>query len=216
MCGAKKNQNRDFKTKQLVCYIFKNMQITVGEQPFDSNFSCFSISSHCKFVLVFPQAQMTSASCPVNSPAMAPGSQGSHIHCPTLPQPPMHRNSPSPVPSRTPTPHHTPPGLGSQQQQAAAATATAAPTPTPQAMPPGPQSQTMHPPQRQTPTPPQAQLPPQVQPPVPITPSAEQQQQPLSQQSTTASVPTPTAPLQPQHPTTPVRKYFNCAFPPNV
>uniref|UniRef100_A0A8B9EYY3 histone acetyltransferase n=1 Tax=Amazona collaria TaxID=241587 RepID=A0A8B9EYY3_9PSIT len=158
--------------------------------------------------LVFPQAQMTSTSCPVNSPAMAPGSQGSHIHCPPLPQPPIHRNSPSPVPSRTPTPHHTPPGLGSQQQQAAAAAPTA-PTPTPQAMPPGPQSQTMHPPQRQTPTPPQAQLPPQVQPPVPVTPSAEQQQQPLSQQSTTASVPTPTAPLQPQHPTTPVRKYFN-------
>ncbi|NXX40585.1 EP300 acetyltransferase, partial [Tricholaema leucomelas] len=148
------------------------------------------------------QAQMTSASCPVNSPAMAPGSQGSHIHCPPLSQPPMHRNSPSPVPSRTPTPHHTPPGLGSQQQQAAAA--SAAPTPTPQAVPPGPQSQTMHPPQRQTPTPPQAQLPPQVQPPVPVTPSAEQQQQPLSQQSTTASVPTPTAPLQPQHPTTPL------------
>uniref|UniRef100_A0A8B9EYX0 histone acetyltransferase n=1 Tax=Amazona collaria TaxID=241587 RepID=A0A8B9EYX0_9PSIT len=162
--------------------------------------------------LVFPQAQMTSTSCPVNSPAMAPGSQGSHIHCPPLPQPPIHRNSPSPVPSRTPTPHHTPPGLGSQQQQAAAAAPTA-PTPTPQAMPPGPQSQTMHPPQRQTPTPPQAQLPPQVQPPVPVTPSAEQQQQPLSQQSTTASVPTPTAPLQPQHPTTPVRKYFNCASP---
>uniref|UniRef100_A0A7M4FQH2 histone acetyltransferase n=1 Tax=Crocodylus porosus TaxID=8502 RepID=A0A7M4FQH2_CROPO len=152
------------------------------------------------------QAQMTSSSCPVNSPAMAPGSQGSHIHCPPLPQPPLHRNSPSPVPSRTPTPHHTPPGLGSQpqqQQQAAAAAATTAPTPTPQAMPPGPPSQTMHPPQRQTPTPPQVQLPPQVQPPVPVTPSAEQQQ-PLSQQSTTASVPTPTAPLQPQHPTTPL------------
>uniref|UniRef100_A0A8C3KDJ7 histone acetyltransferase n=1 Tax=Calidris pygmaea TaxID=425635 RepID=A0A8C3KDJ7_9CHAR len=189
--------------------------LIVGKQPFVSNFSCFSVSSHCICVLVFPQAQMTSASCPVNSPAMAPGSQGSHIHCPPLPQPPMHRNSPSPVPSRTPTPHHTPPGLGSQQQQASAA-ATAAPTPTPQAMPPGPQSQTMHPPQRQTPTPPQAQLPPQVQPPVPVTPSAEQQQQPLSQQSTTASVPTPTAPLQPQHPTTPVRKCFNCAFPENI
>uniref|UniRef100_A0A8C0FDF5 histone acetyltransferase n=1 Tax=Bubo bubo TaxID=30461 RepID=A0A8C0FDF5_BUBBB len=195
-------------------HFLKSMPVTVGKQPFDNYFSCFSISSHCRCVLVFPQAQMTSASCPVNSPAMAPGSQGSHIHCPPLPQPPMHRNSPSPVPSRTPTPHHTPPGLGSQQQQAAAA-ATTAPTPTPQAMPPGPQSQTMHPPQRQTPTPPQAQLPPQVQPPVPVTPSAEQQQQPLSQQSTTASVPTPTAPLQPQHPTTPVRKYCNCAFPTN-
>ncbi|KAH1187208.1 hypothetical protein KIL84_019957 [Mauremys mutica] len=153
------------------------------------------------------QAQMTSSSCPVNSPVMAPGSQGSHIHCPPLPQPTLHRNSPSPVPSRTPTPHHTPPGLGSQQQQpqaTPAATTTAPTAPTPTAMPPGPQSQTMHPPQRQTPTPPQAQLPPQVQPPVPVTPSAEQQQQPLSQQSTTASVPTPTAPLQPQHPTTPL------------
>uniref|UniRef100_A0A8C4JEC1 histone acetyltransferase n=1 Tax=Dromaius novaehollandiae TaxID=8790 RepID=A0A8C4JEC1_DRONO len=153
--------------------------------------NCVLSFCHCKCLLVFPQAQMTSSSCPVNSPAMAPGSQGSHIHCPPLPQPPMHRNSPSPVPSRTPTPHQTPPSLGSQQQQAVAA-ATTAPTPTPQAMPPGPQSQTMHPPQRQTPTPPQAQLPPQVQPPVPVTPSAEQQQQPLSQQSTTASVPTPT------------------------
>uniref|UniRef100_A0A8C3ICL9 histone acetyltransferase n=1 Tax=Chrysemys picta bellii TaxID=8478 RepID=A0A8C3ICL9_CHRPI len=179
-----------------------------------------TVSSHCIYLLVFPQAQMTSSSCPVNSPVMAPGSQGSHIHCPPLPQPTLHRNSPSPVPSRTPTPHHTPPGLGSQQQQpqaTPAAAATTAPTaPTPTAMPPGPQSQTMHPPQRQTPTPPQAQLPPQVQPPVPVTPSAEQQQQPLSQQSTTASVPTPTAPLQPQHPTTPhcsewcKRNMFKC------
>ncbi|XP_077686656.1 histone acetyltransferase p300 isoform X2 [Eretmochelys imbricata] len=150
------------------------------------------------------QAQMTSSSCPVNSPVMAPGSQGSHIHCPPLPQPTLHRNSPSPVPSRTPTPHHTPPGLGSQQQQPQATPAATTTAPTPTSMPPGPQSQTMHPPQRQTPTPPQAQLPPQVQPPVPVTPSAEQQQQPLSQQSTTASVPTPTAPLQPQHPTTPL------------
>uniref|UniRef100_A0A8C0JEZ2 histone acetyltransferase n=1 Tax=Chelonoidis abingdonii TaxID=106734 RepID=A0A8C0JEZ2_CHEAB len=170
------------------------------------------VSSHCIYLLVFLQAQMTSSSCPVNSPVMAPGSQGSHIHCPPLPQSTLHRNSPSPVPSRTPTPHHTPPGLGSQQQQppqaTPAATTTAPTAPTPTAMPPGPQSQTMHPPQRQTPTPPQAQLPPQVQPPVPVTPSAEQQQQPLSQQSTTASVPTPAAPLQPQHPTTPVRKYF--------
>nr|XP_048690961.1 histone acetyltransferase p300 isoform X8 [Caretta caretta] len=150
------------------------------------------------------QAQMTSSSCPVNSPVMAPGSQGSHIHCPPLPQPTLHRNSPSPVPSRTPTPHHTPPGLGSQQQQPQATPAATTTAPTPTSMPPGLQSQTMHPPQRQTPTPPQAQLPPQVQPPVPVTPSAEQQQQPLSQQSTTASVPTPTAPLQPQHPTTPL------------
>ncbi|XP_074865897.1 histone acetyltransferase p300 isoform X5 [Carettochelys insculpta] len=151
------------------------------------------------------QAQMTSSSCPVNSPAVAPGSQGSHIHCPPLPQTTLHRNSPSPVPSRTPTPHHTPPGLGSQQPQATPAAATTVPNvPTPTTMPPGPQSQTMHPPQRQTPTPPQAQLPPQVQPPVPVTPSADQQQQPLSQQSTTASVPTPTATLQPQHPTTPL------------
>uniref|UniRef100_A0A672TTZ6 histone acetyltransferase n=1 Tax=Strigops habroptila TaxID=2489341 RepID=A0A672TTZ6_STRHB len=169
---------------------FLKYAVTVGKQPFDSNFTgvfYFKSLQMCT-CLVFPQAQMTSTSCPVNSPAMAPGSQGSHIHCPPLPQPPMHRNSPSPVPSRTPTPHHTPPSLGSQQQQAAAAAPTA-PTPTPQAMPPGPQSQTMHPPQRQTPTPPQAQLPPQVQPPVPVTPSAEQQQQPLSQQSTTLSQP---------------------------
>ncbi|XP_066489479.1 histone acetyltransferase p300 [Tiliqua scincoides] len=155
------------------------------------------------------QAQMTSSSCPVNSPAVTPGSQGSHIHCPPMPQPTLHRNSPSPVPSRTPTPHHTPPGLVPQQQQAPVpqqATISCAPASAAQAMPPGPQSQTMHPPQRQTPTPPQAQLTPQVQPPVSVTPSAEQQlpQQPLSQQSTTASVPTPTAPLQPQHPTTPL------------
>uniref|UniRef100_A0A672TQW5 histone acetyltransferase n=1 Tax=Strigops habroptila TaxID=2489341 RepID=A0A672TQW5_STRHB len=193
---------------------FLKYAVTVGKQPFDSNFTgvfYFKSLQMCT-CLVFPQAQMTSTSCPVNSPAMAPGSQGSHIHCPPLPQPPMHRNSPSPVPSRTPTPHHTPPSLGSQQQQAAAAAPTA-PTPTPQAMPPGPQSQTMHPPQRQTPTPPQAQLPPQVQPPVPVTPSAEQQQQPLSQQSTTASVPTPTAPLQPQHPTTPPEELRQALMP---
>ncbi|KAL8221855.1 UNVERIFIED_CONTAM: hypothetical protein K2H54_074576, partial [Gekko kuhli] len=155
------------------------------------------------------QAQMTSSSCPVNSPVVASGSQGGHVHCPPIPQPTLHRNSPSPVPSRTPTPHHTPPGLVSQQQQPPAppqATLATAPATVPQAMPPAPQSQTMHPPQRQTPTPPQAQLTPQVQPPVSVTPSAEQQlpQQPLSQQSTTASVPTPTAPLQPQHPATPL------------
>ncbi|KAF7248761.1 hypothetical protein EYD10_05449 [Varanus komodoensis] len=155
------------------------------------------------------QAQMTSSSCPVTSPAVAPGSQGSHIHCPPIPQSTLHRNSPSPVPSRTPTPHHTPPGLVSQPQQPSAppqATLVSAPATVSQAMPPGPQSQTMHPPQRQTPTPPQTQLTPQVQPPVSVTPSAEQQlpQQPLSQQSTTASVPTPTAALQPQHPTTPL------------
>ncbi|KAH0616852.1 hypothetical protein JD844_028280 [Phrynosoma platyrhinos] len=155
------------------------------------------------------QAQMTSSSCPVTSPAVASGSQGSHIHCPPVPQTTLHRNSPSPVPSRTPTPHHTPPGLIPQQQQPPAppqVTIASAPATVSQAMPPGPQSQTMHPPQRQTPTPPQAQLTPQVQPPVSVTPSAEQQlpQQPLSQQSTTASVPTPTAALQPQHPTTPL------------
>ncbi|XP_028935153.1 histone acetyltransferase p300 isoform X2 [Ornithorhynchus anatinus] len=148
------------------------------------------------------QAQMSNSSCSGNSPAMAPGSQGSHIHCPPLPQTALHRNSPSPVPSRTPTPHHTPPGMGSQQ---APAPAPAAPAPTPPAMPPGPQPQPLHPAPRQTPTPPQAQLPPQVQPPIPAPPAAEQsQQQPLSQQSTTASVPTPTAPLPPQQPTTPL------------
>lgn len=156
---------------------------------------------------------MTNSSCPVTSPAVAPGSQGGHIHCPPIPQSALHRNSPSPVPSRTPTPHHTPPGLVSQQQQPPApqqATIASAPAAVSQIPPSGPQSQTMHPSQRQTPTPPQAQLTPQVQPPVSVTPSAEQQlpQQPLSQQSTTASVPTPTATLQPQHPTTPVRKLF--------
>ncbi|KAK9399888.1 hypothetical protein NXF25_012907 [Crotalus adamanteus] len=155
------------------------------------------------------QAQMTNSSCPVTSPAVAPGSQGGHIHCPPIPQSALHRNSPSPVPSRTPTPHHTPPGLVSQQQQPPApqqATIASAPAAVSQIPPSGPQSQTMHHSQRQTPTPPQAQLTPQVQPPVSVTPSAEQQlpQQPLSQQSTTASVPTPTATLQPQHPTTPL------------
>uniref|UniRef100_A0A670Y0H4 histone acetyltransferase n=1 Tax=Pseudonaja textilis TaxID=8673 RepID=A0A670Y0H4_PSETE len=144
------------------------------------------------------QAQMTNSSCPVTSPAVAPGSQGGHIHCPPIPQSALHRNSPSPVPSRTPTPHHTPPGL---------ATIASAPAAVSQIPPSGPQSQTMHPSQRQTPTPPQAQLTPQLQPPVSVTSSAEQQlpQQPLSQQSTTASVPTPTATLQTQHPTTPIK-----------
>ncbi|OWK04072.1 hypothetical protein Celaphus_00013764 [Cervus elaphus hippelaphus] len=148
------------------------------------------------------QAQMSSSSCPVNSPIMPPGSQGSHIHCPPLPQPALHQNSPSPVPSRTPTPHHTPPSIGAQQPPA---TAIPAPVPTPPAMPPGPQSQVLHPPPRQTPTPPPTQLPPQVQPPLPAAPSVDQaQQQPLSQQSAAAPVPTPTAPLLPPQPATPL------------
>ncbi|XP_049627485.1 histone acetyltransferase p300 isoform X2 [Suncus etruscus] len=147
------------------------------------------------------QAQMSSSSCPVNSPIMPPGSQGSHIHCPPLPQSALHQNSPSPVPSRTPTPHHTPPSIGSQQPPA---TAIPAPVPTPPAISSGPQSQTLHPP-RQTPTPPTAQLPPQVQPSLPAAASADPtQQQPLSQQSTAASVPTPTAPLLPPQPATPL------------
>uniref|UniRef100_A0A452V8S3 histone acetyltransferase n=1 Tax=Ursus maritimus TaxID=29073 RepID=A0A452V8S3_URSMA len=156
-----------------------------------------------------PQPGMTSSkcfllhsSCPVNSPIMPPGSQGSHIHCPPLPQSALHQNSPSPVPSRTPTPHHTPPSIGAQQPPA---TAIPAPVPTPPAMPPGPQTQALHPPPRQTPTPPPTQLPPQVQPSLPAAPSADQPpQQPLSQQSTAASVPTPTAPLLPPQPATPV------------
>lgn len=63
-------------------------------------------------------------------------------------------------------------------------------------MPPGPQSQVLHAPPRQTPTPPPTQLPPQVQPSLPAAPSVDQaqQQQPLSQQSTAASVPTPATP----------------------
>lgn len=147
------------------------------------------------------QAQMSSSSCPVNSPIMPPGSQGSHTHCPPLPQSALHQNSPSPVPSRTPTPHHTPPSIGSQQPPA---TAIPAPVPTPPAISSGPQSQTLHPPPRQTPTPPTAQLP-QVQPSLPAAASADPaQQQPLSQQSTAASVPTPTAPLLPPQPATPV------------
>ncbi|XP_007974082.1 histone acetyltransferase p300 isoform X1 [Chlorocebus sabaeus] len=148
------------------------------------------------------QAQMSSSSCPVNSPIMPPGSQGSHIHCPQLPQPALHQNSPSPVPSRTPTPHHTPPSIGAQQPPA---TTIPAPVPTPPAMPPGPQSQALHPPPRQTPTPPTTQLPQQVQPSLPAAPSADQpQQQPRSQQSTAASVPTPTAPLLAPQPATPL------------
>ncbi|XP_077025073.1 histone acetyltransferase p300 isoform X1 [Tamandua tetradactyla] len=147
------------------------------------------------------QAQMSGSSCPVNSPIMPPGSQGSHIHCPPLPQPTLHQNSPSPVPSRTPTPHHTPPSIGAQQPPAT----IPAPVPTPPAMPSGPQSQALHPAPRQTPTPPPTQVPPQVQPSLPAAPSADQpQQQPLSQQSTAASVPTPTAPLLPPQPATPL------------
>lgn len=147
---------------------------------------------------------MSSSSCPVNSPVMPPGSQGSHIHCPPLPQQALHQNSPSPVPSRTPTPHHTPPSIGAQQPPP---TAIPAPVPTPPAIPSGPQPQGLHPPSRQTPTPPTAQLPPQVQPSLPTAPSADQvQQQPRSQQSTAASIPTPTAPLLPPQPTTPVSR----------
>lgn len=148
----------------------------------------------------FSQAQMSSSSCPVNSPIMPPGSQGSHIHCPTLPQQ-AHQNSPSPVPSRTPTPHHTPPSIGNQPPPA---TAIPTPVPTPPAIPPGPQPPSLHPSSRQTPTPP-THLPPQVQPSLPAAPSADQsQQQPRSQQSTAVSVPTPTAPLLPPQPSTPV------------
>jgi E1A/CREB-binding protein len=161
------------------------------------------------FIFSFLQAQMSSSSCPVNSPIMPPGSQGSHIHCPTLPQQALHQNSPSPVPSRTPTPHHTPPSIGAQQPPA---TAIPAPVPTPPAMPPGPQPPALHPPSRQTPTPPTSQLPPQVQPSLPAAPSADQPQpQPRSQQSTAASVPTPTAPLLPPQPATPVSR-LTCLF----
>ncbi|ERE85369.1 histone acetyltransferase [Cricetulus griseus] len=145
------------------------------------------------------QAQMSSSSCPVNSPIMPPGSQGSHIHCSTLPQQ-AHQNSPSPVPSRTPTPHHTPPSIGTQQPPA---TAIPAPVPTPPAIPPGPQPQALHPPSRQTPTPP-THLPSQVQPSIPAAPADQSQQQPRSQQSTAAPVPTPTAPLLPPQPSTPL------------
>lgn len=166
--------------------------------------------------LSFSQAQMSSSSCPVNSPIMPPGSQGSHIHCPTLPQQ-AHQNSPSPVPSRTPTPHHTPPSIGTQQP---AATAIPAPVPTPPAMPPGAQPQSLRPPSRQTPTPP-THLPPQVQPSLPVPPADQSQPQPRSQQSTAASVPTPTAPLLPPQPSTPVRRletpvmffvFLSCGF----
>lgn len=147
------------------------------------------------------QAQISGSSCPVNSPIMPPGSQGSHMHCPPLAQPPLHQNSPSPVPSRTPTPHHTPPSIGAQQPPAAG---IPAPVPTPPAMPAGPQPQALHPPPRQTPTPPTTQLPPQVQPSLPAAPPADQPQQPRSQQSTAASVPTPTVPLLPPQPATPL------------
>jgi len=40
------------KTKQIVCQIFESMLVTVGKQPFNSNFSYFSTSSHCKCVLL--------------------------------------------------------------------------------------------------------------------------------------------------------------------
>ncbi|MEE6519593.1 hypothetical protein FKM82_017259 [Ascaphus truei] len=158
------------------------------------------------------QAQMSNTAHPVSSPVMSQGPAGNQLHCPSHVQPPMHRNSPSPAPSRTPTPHHTPPGLAPQQ----------APTPTQSMMPitaPLSQPPLQH---RQTPTPPQA--PPSVPSAAPAVPPAEQstpppqpqqlpqqqQQQPVprppSQPSMSTPVPTPKAPT-PQlqlHPSTPV------------
>ncbi|KAJ1174143.1 hypothetical protein NDU88_005966 [Pleurodeles waltl] len=123
------------------------------------------------------QAQMSNQSHPAHSPIMSSGPPGNQIHCPS--QPSMHRNSPSPAPSRTPTPHHTPPGIGSQPSQPQGAPSVAPP---PQAMPQG------HPMQsRQTPTPPHG----------PVTPSSEpllSMQQPPHHQSQAHQ-----APLQLQH-----------------
>ncbi|CAJ0958091.1 unnamed protein product, partial [Ranitomeya imitator] len=62
------------------------------------------------------QAQMSNIAHPVSSPVLPPpGSSVNPLHCPSNIQPPIHRNSPSPAPSRTPTPHHTPPGVGTPQ-----------------------------------------------------------------------------------------------------
>ncbi|XP_043932430.1 histone acetyltransferase p300 isoform X2 [Protopterus annectens] len=138
------------------------------------------------------QPQMPNSTLPANtSTTLSSGSQGTQMHCPSLTQPSLHQNSPSPVQSLTPTPHHTPPNITPQQPQAQMVTSPAMST--------GPsQAQPIQQPPRQTPTPPQTQLPPQLQPQLPVTPTSEQQQQNSSQSSLT-SIPTPTAPLQSQH-----------------
>ncbi|XP_060705627.1 histone acetyltransferase p300-like [Hemiscyllium ocellatum] len=148
------------------------------------------------------------SSLPVNSSAsMQPGAQNTQFNCPpSLSQPSLHQNSPSPGPrSLTPTPHQTPPSIPPQQRQQ-----TPSPNSQPQTMPPPP-SQVQTPPQMQQ-LPPPPPVPPQPQ----VAAGQKQQQrerdpqQPPSlppstqQQNTTPTTPTPTAPIQSQHPTTPL------------
>ncbi|XP_073429092.1 histone acetyltransferase p300 isoform X2 [Dendrobates tinctorius] len=81
-----------------------------------SNLNSTLSASHSSGQSSPAQAQMSNIAHPVNSPAIPPpGSSVNQLHCPSSIQPPIHRNSPSPAPSRTPTPHHTSPGLGTPQ-----------------------------------------------------------------------------------------------------
>ncbi|XP_018116636.1 histone acetyltransferase p300 isoform X3 [Xenopus laevis] len=164
------------------------------------------------------QAQMSNPSHPVSSPVMPPAAAGNQIHCSSHVQP-MHRNSPSPAPSRTPTPHHTPPGL--TPQPALTPVQPIIPTAAPIS-----HSPLQH---RESPTPPQVT--PSLSIPTPVMPTTEQQiptpspqqpsqqfpsQQPIprppSQPSLTTSVPTPTAPQLPMqlHPSTPPTANLDC------
>ncbi|XP_075038885.1 histone acetyltransferase p300 isoform X2 [Mixophyes fleayi] len=147
------------------------------------------------------QAQMPNSTHPVSSTAMPTGSSGNQLHCSSHAQPPVHRNSPSPAPSRTPTPHHTPPGLAAQQ---------ALPTETIMSTTASlPQMPLQH---RESPTPPHApqSLPASasVDQSIPTPPQQLPQQQlqrPPSQQSLSTPVSTPTAPPPLQlHPSTPL------------
>lgn len=159
------------------------------------------------------QAQMPNLAHPVGSPAMPPqGSSGNPLHCPSNIQPPMHRNSPSPAPSRTPTPHHTPPGLGTQQASIPSEPMRSS-TPSLPQMP----LQNSESPTPTPPPPPQA--PPSVPAPasvipvgdqsVPTPPPQQSPQQPLSRPrsqpnlSTPVSTPSAPPPLQ-LHPSTPL------------
>ncbi|KAG9483906.1 hypothetical protein GDO78_009691 [Eleutherodactylus coqui] len=152
------------------------------------------------------QAQMPNLAHPVSSPAIPPqGSSVNQLHCSNNVQPPIHRNSPSPVPSRTPTPHHTPPGMGTPQASIPSEPMSSA------SLPPMPLQNSESP----TPPPASAALPvsasaiPVGDQSVPTPPPQQLPQQPLTRPpsqpnlSTPVSTPSVPAPLQ-VHPSTPL------------
>ncbi|KPP67812.1 hypothetical protein Z043_113555, partial [Scleropages formosus] len=118
---------------------------------------------------------------PLSSGSSQPNS---HPHCP-----PLRQNSPSPARSLTPTPHHTPPGLAGSQT---------------------PQPQTPTPPQLAPPAQQQQQLAQSMGPGVGLDKPTQLQQQlggvtsGVPQSGLASSVSTPTAPLPPQLPRTPL------------